>query len=105
MRRFEPRNRPVLPNTDDSPSKDVWLRWGWPKNLIEPEQLYDLVFDPQERRNLAGDLRYADALADVRALLERWMHDTDDPLLRGPIPAPEGAIVSPPELVSPRDSR
>src|SRR5262249_10951700 len=25
VRRFEPRTRPVLPNTDDSPSKDVWL--------------------------------------------------------------------------------
>ena len=26
---------PVLANTDDSPSKDVWLEAGWPQNLLD----------------------------------------------------------------------
>jgi arylsulfatase A-like enzyme len=54
VRRFDPRTTPVLPNTDDSPSKDVWLKYGWPANLLEPEQLYDMLLDPQEACNLAG---------------------------------------------------
>ena len=48
VRRFEPRTRPVLPNTDDSPSKDVWLRYGWAAEMLAPEQLYDLIHDPNE---------------------------------------------------------
>ena len=54
VRRFEPRTRPVLPNTDDSPSKDVWLRYGWAEEMLAQEQLYDLIHDPNEARNLIG---------------------------------------------------
>ena len=38
---------PVLPNIDDSPSKDVWLRHGYAERELAPLQLYDLVFDPE----------------------------------------------------------
>jgi N-sulfoglucosamine sulfohydrolase len=121
IRRYDNFGRPLLANCDDGLSKDVWLRYGWSDQDTAPEQLYDLIFDPQERHNLlvntAGaastdatapgnavpaDPRYASALEEMRAHLAAWMHHTDDPLLRGPIPAPEGAIVSPPETVSPR---
>jgi arylsulfatase A-like enzyme len=108
IRRFPPLDeyrRPLLANCDDGLSKDVWLHYGWSNLDTSPEQLYDLVFDPQERRNLAGDPRCAAPLEEMRGRLERLMRETDDPLLRGPIPLPEGAIVSPPDLVSPRDSR
>jgi N-sulfoglucosamine sulfohydrolase len=90
VRRFEPRDRPVLPNTDDSPSKDVWLRCGWPHDLLESEQLYDLVLDPNEAENVI-DREAPEFVDDLRRRLELWMRSTDDPLLDGPVPAPPGA--------------
>jgi arylsulfatase A-like enzyme len=103
IRRYDDRRSPVLPNCDDSPSKDVWLANGWQNLAPEREALYDLVFDPNETCNLAGAPRAAEALADMRGRLERWMYKTDDPLLRGPIPAPEGAQVNDPDGMSPRE--
>jgi arylsulfatase A-like enzyme len=97
VRRFEPRNRPVLPNTDDSPSKDVWLRWGWPKNLIEPEQLYDLQLDPNEAENRGADPDLEPVAGELRVRLERWMRGTSDPLLDGPVPPPAGAEFNDPD--------
>ena len=52
IRRFDDRPTPVLANTDDSPGKDLWLRHGWAEHELAREQLYDLVFDPQEQHNL-----------------------------------------------------
>ncbi|HEY8581857.1 MAG TPA: sulfatase, partial [Capillimicrobium sp.] len=46
VRRFGDRRLPVLPNVDDGPTKDLLLRHGWGEREIDPEQLYDLVFDP-----------------------------------------------------------
>jgi len=102
IRRYDHFGKPLLANCDDGLSKDVWLRHGWSDQDTAPEQLYDLVFDPQERHNLIWDDRYRDATNEMRVRLERWMKETADPLLLGPIPVPEGAKVSPPELVSPR---
>ena len=48
VRRFGDRRLPVLANIDDSPSKDLWLEHGWPSASRRREQLYDLVFDPNE---------------------------------------------------------
>ncbi len=102
IRRYDHFGKPLLANCDDGLSKDVWLRHGWSDQDTAPEQLYDLVFDPQERHNLIWDDRYRDATNEMRVRLERWMKETADPLLLGPIPVPEGAKVSPPELGSPR---
>jgi len=102
IRRFDGRTRPVLPNTDDGPSKDVWLAHGWRDRPVAEEQLYDLVFDPNEACNLAADPRSAGALRDLRERLARWMAETDDPLLRGPVPAPPGAVGNDPDGVSPK---
>ncbi len=102
IRRYDHFGKPLLANCDDGLSKDVWLRHGWSDLDTAPEQLYDLVFDPQERANLVWDDRHGAVLNEMRTRLERWMRDTADPLLDGPIPLPEGAAVSPAELVSPR---
>jgi N-sulfoglucosamine sulfohydrolase len=83
-------------NCDAGPSNDYWLREGWAARLWEREQLYDLVHDPHEAHNLAGDPAAGEALADLRARLDAWMQATDDPLLRGHVLPPPGAQVTDP---------
>ena len=103
IRRYDGRETPVLPNCDDSPSKSVWLEHGWADRAVDAEQLYDLVYDPQETHNLAMFSTHNDVLDDMRSRLERWMQATDDPLLHGPVPAPRGAKVNDPDGTSPRE--
>ena len=47
---FDQRQNPLLPNSDDSPTKDLLMDHGWGQRTLEREQLYDLVFDPHETR-------------------------------------------------------
>ena len=103
IRRFGDRRRPVLANCDDSPSKDLWMRHHWRDRPVPQEELYDLVFDPNESCNLAGDEARAKELAELRRRLEQWMTRTNDPLLAGFVAPPPGAIVSDSDDVSPRD--
>ena len=42
------------------------------------EELYDLSRDPWELHNLAGDPTQQERLSDFRALLGRWVMDTND---------------------------
>jgi len=42
------------------------------------EELYDLLHDPYELRNLAGELQHAETLAGLRADLDRWMAEQGD---------------------------
>ncbi len=91
VRRFGERRLPVLPNIDDSPSKELWLRHGYAEREIAPLQLYDLVFDPNEACNAIGQPDLAGIAADLGERLERWMRDTGDPLLDGPVAPPPGA--------------
>ncbi len=104
IRRFDGRVHPNLPNCDDSPSKTLWLDNGWRGRVVEAEQLYDLVFDPNETRNVAADPSAAAALAEMRGRLDRWMRATNDPLLRGPVKAPPGARVNDPDGTSPNET-
>jgi N-sulfoglucosamine sulfohydrolase len=97
IRRWGDRRTPVLPNTDDGPSKELLLRHGWAEHEIAPEQLYDLVFDPNEGHNLVGDPAYADALADLRDRLEAWQRETGDPLLAGHVDPPSGVEINTPD--------
>jgi N-sulfoglucosamine sulfohydrolase len=84
IRRYE---RPVLANIDDSPSKDYLLAHGLAERDAPEEQLYDLVFDPNEADNIVED--EPEIAAELRARLHAWMEETGDPLLDGPVaPAP-----------------
>jgi N-sulfoglucosamine sulfohydrolase len=93
----------VIANIDDGPSKNVVLSDGWAERPVPPEQLYDLLYDPNEANNLAADPAYESVLEDMRARLEAWMQETEDPLLDGPVPAPKGAELNGPDQLSPAD--
>jgi arylsulfatase A-like enzyme len=103
IRRYDDRDSPVLPNCDDSVSKTLWLQYGWAEMAPPQEALYDLIFDPNEAHNLVGDPRAEEALNEMRARLDAWMEATDDPLLEGDVPAPEGAVVNDVDGVSPQE--
>jgi N-sulfoglucosamine sulfohydrolase len=100
IHRWGERLTPVLPNTDDGPSKDLLLRGGWAERVIPKEQLYDLLYDPNEANNLLADPAYAAVLADLRGRLEAWMRDTDDPLLAGHVDPPHGVEINLPDQLS-----
>jgi N-sulfoglucosamine sulfohydrolase len=103
VRRFDDYPYPVLANCDDSPSKDAYLERGWGKRPIARERLHDLFFNPGEGRNSIDDPQYASVAADLRARLEQWMVDTNDPLLNGPVAAPVGARINAQDQVSPNE--
>ena len=79
------------------------MEHGWRERPVAQEQLYDLIFDPNEACNLAGNPSMAGVLDDMRSRLGEWMRATDDPLRKGPVPAPSGAWVGNPDGVSPGD--
>jgi N-sulfoglucosamine sulfohydrolase len=100
IRRFGDRVTPVLANCDDSPSKTVLIEHGWAEREVPFEQLYDLVFDPNEAANLAFEPAFADTLSALRDRLDGWMHETEDPLLIGDPEPPEGAEINDPDQLS-----
>jgi N-sulfoglucosamine sulfohydrolase len=97
IRRWGERRTPVLANTDDGPSKELLLRSGWGEREIPREQLYDLLLDPNEANNLLEDPSHAQVLDDLRARLQRWMEQTDDPLLAGHVDPPHGVDINTPD--------
>jgi hypothetical protein len=70
---------------------------------VDGEALYDLVFEPNETRNLAADGPSAATLDDMRKRLAKWMQATNDPLLHGPTPLPKGAEANDPDGTSPKE--
>jgi arylsulfatase A-like enzyme len=103
IRHFGERLLPVLPNVDDSPSKDLLVAAGWAEQPRPRLELYDLLADPIEMRNLAYDDVFAEILDSLSAELDVWMEDTADPLLAGPVPVPLGGVVNDPAGLSPRE--
>jgi len=103
IRHFGERLLPVLPNVDDSPSKDLLVAAGWAEQPRPRLELYDLLEDPIEMRNLAYDETFADVLDELSGRLEAWMAETDDPLLDGPVPVPLGGVVNDPAGRSARE--
>jgi len=100
IRRYDGRTKRVLPNCDDSMSKTYLREHGWDTHPVAEEALYDLLHDPNEGGNVAT---HPEALADMRARLDKWMQETDDPILKGPIELVEGGVTNDPDAQSPRD--
>jgi arylsulfatase A-like enzyme len=91
-----PSKRPRLLLPDDI---EVSLSRVALANLGDPhlapraeEELYDLMRDPDELYNVADHPAYASRRAELSARLARWMAETSDPLLQGPIPLPQEAL-------------
>ncbi len=104
IRRFDQWPTTTLPNIDDGPSKEYLLGNGLTQRTVHQEALYDLIYDPNEACNLVHDPAYAEPLTEMRNRLSSWMERTDDPLLRGPVPVPDGVYVDSPDESDPDDS-
>jgi arylsulfatase A-like enzyme len=103
IRRFHDYVHPVLANCDDSATKDLMVETGWGQHLVPEEQLYDLIHDPNEHRDLSWDPRHKGTLSALRGRVEAWMEATDDPLRLGPIEPPPGAVVNAQTAISPAE--
>ncbi len=103
IRRYGSKRTPVLPNCDDGPSKQYWLDNGWKDMILPDEELYDLVFDPNERNNLVGDPIKQEVLNKMRTNLDQMMKKTDDPLINGFIVAPPDAVLNDANDISPNE--
>jgi len=103
IRRYDRRDHLVLPNVDDTPSKDFMLAAGWAERPREQEMLYDLSFDPDEINNLIDNENYRSIREELSMRLDRWMEETGDPLLDGPVSAPVGSYLNDPDDLSPED--
>jgi len=103
IRRFSDYDRPVLANCDDSASKSILVEAGWGEQRVPEEQLYDLLFDPNELDDLSANPTRLQILSEMRERLLEWMRATEDPLLDGPVPEPAGAWSNNPAQASPND--
>ncbi len=103
IRHYGDRLEQVLPNVDDSPSKSLLIAAGWGAQLRPRVELYDLIMDPNEMRNLAEDPESAPVRQQLEGRLYEWMAQTHDPLLDGPVAPPPGAFVNDPAGVSARE--
>lgn len=101
IRRFDERQHLVLPNTDDTPAKQDLLDHGWQQQPRHQEMLFDHYLDPDQQHNLIDQPELDSTRCRLRASLERWMEETDDPLLRGPVPLPLGVQATHPDFHSP----
>jgi len=98
IRNFAAPHTEVMPNCDAGYSKTLWMEHGMADRQVPNEELYDLVFDPQERRNLANDPGYSETIAIMRQHLGDWMKRTEDPLL-----SKDPSVMPLPQKVNPWD--
>lgn len=70
-------------NVDESMTKDYFMGRDLEKQKKEREALYDLVYDPGERRNLVTDPEYEGILLDMKNRLEDYEEKTHDPIREG----------------------
>ncbi len=70
-------------NIDESLTKDYFGERGLHEQKKAEEALYDLVYDPGERRDLTKDPEYGSVLLDMRKRLEAYEQKTKDPIRDG----------------------
>lgn len=103
IRSFEVRPFYYPVNVDNSFTKELFKSMGYFDTIRPFELFFDLVKDPLEKHNLINDPEYRQIVEQFRNDLIRWMKETDDPLLYGPVNVPEGCRVSVPWGYNPED--
>jgi N-sulfoglucosamine sulfohydrolase len=103
IKRLTKYGKPFLANVDDGLSKDIWVKHGWADRDIKDEELYDLVFDPQENNNIIDRPELAEVVADLRDRMAKWMSETNDEALEGMPSLPVGALVCEADSPSPKE--
>ncbi len=103
VKRFDGPRTPVLANVDDGETKSYLLENGWKDAALPDEALFDRLWDPEEKHNVIADPAYVTVKRELAGAIDRWMRETDDPLLAGPVPAPAGARINSATDVSPRE--
>ena len=94
--------RAILANIDECQSKALLMEYGLSDAHNIEEQLYDLIFDPHEQKNLADLSEYTEIKKQLKAELHEWMINTDDPLIAASyIKKPDGAKVNKQTCVDP----
>ncbi len=99
IKRLTKYGKPFLSNIDDGPSKEVLVEQGLADRALDREELYDLLFDPQEVNNIIDDPALAGVVEEMRERMREWMVETNDDALNGMPRIPVGAQVC--ETVSP----
>ncbi|HZG85412.1 sulfatase [Paenibacillus sp.] len=90
---FDDHQKYVPVNLDQSAMKTFVVEHGLLMRTRPKEMLFDLYLDPVERVNLAEDAQHQAVKEELAERLAHWMKETDDPILRGPVPLPEGGKV------------
>lgn len=90
-------------NVDESLSKTFMVESGFLRQRRPKELLFDLYLDPQERVDRLSDDGYRRVYAELAARLDRWQRETDDPIVRGKVEKPAGAVVNSFESPTPKD--
>jgi arylsulfatase A-like enzyme len=103
IKRFDNRDKIVLPNADDTPAKQDMLEAGWEQQPRHQDMLYDLYFDPDQRNNLVDRPELQGVVENLCKSLKDLMEATDDPLCKGPVPLPRGVKATDPDAFSPYD--
>lgn len=87
-------NHYVPANIDSGSSKDYLMDQGLLAYEVDREMLFDLDFDPGERKNLFNDISYREVKSRMSRLLDRHMRETGDFMESGRVPSPEGMILN-----------
>lgn len=98
-----PRGR-ILPNIDDSPSKKLLDQIGEFRRDLPAVELYDLLADPLELRNLAESPQHEEVRKELAGILTNWLNKRSDPVLKGNLKPPAGATLTPWTSYSPGEN-
>ena len=106
IRRFDKEPGVIQANIDTSPTKEQLRKIGWMNREIKNTELYDLLYDPQEKNNLFGKPEANEIYKELSKRLNRQMEETDDPLLEnnGVVPRPKGTRINKRETTEPGDT-
>ncbi|MGN0421414.1 MAG: sulfatase [Lachnospiraceae bacterium] len=96
IRYYDFHNGYVPANIDESSCKELLINSGLLQKPRAREMLFDLYIDPMERENLIENPAYKDIYTDLRIKLEKWMEETNDPLIPVSyrVPKPEDSYVN-----------